>query len=106
MFKPEISFKTRKWTCKHCGLLKNISKLQIKAGTEVFFNIRFFNKNFDNTLKTISGTTLDRQNNFLTIIDKKNQDIYFIDQAEVQLKYLPALFLYNMYGKCVCYSQN
>lgn len=26
MLKPNIPFKTKKWTCKQCGLLKDISK--------------------------------------------------------------------------------
>lgn len=102
MLKPNISFKTKKWTCKHCGLLKDISKWRIKVGEEVFFNIKFFNKNFDCITKTIQGTVLDRQNKFLTIIDHNNHDTYFIDQVEVHLKNSPALFLYNMYGKCQC----
>ncbi len=36
MLKPNISFKTKKWTCKHCGLLKDISKWRIKIGDSVF----------------------------------------------------------------------
>ncbi|WP_427927694.1 hypothetical protein [Acinetobacter guillouiae] len=102
MLKPNIPFKTKKWTCKQCGLLKDISKWKIKVGAAVFFNIKTFNKNFDCIIKTINGIVLDRQNKFLTVIDENNQDTYFVDQDEVYLKDSPALFLYNMYGKCIC----
>ncbi|MCF0263612.1 hypothetical protein KW868_03910 [Acinetobacter guillouiae] len=106
MLKPNISFKTKKWTCKQCGLLKDISKWKIKVGSAVFFNIKTFNKNFDCIIKTINGIVLDRQNKFLTIVDENNQDTYFVDQDEVYLKDSPALFLYNMYGKCICAQKN
>ncbi len=102
MLKPKISFKTNEWTCKVCGLLIEKSKWKIKVGDYVFFNSYSFNKNFVRTVKNINGFVLSRKNNFLVIIEKTNNNTYFIDQAEVYLKESPALFLYNMYGKCAC----
>ncbi|MCU4492262.1 hypothetical protein KTI63_07215 [Acinetobacter guillouiae] len=101
MFKPKISFKNKKWTCKQCGLLIEYSKWKIKIGAKVFFTVPFFDKNFNYLNKTIKGTVIDRQNKFLMILDS-NMDTYFIDQSQVFLQEAPALFLYNMYGKCAC----
>lgn len=106
MLKPNISFKLKKWTCKHCGLLKEISKWRIKIGDLVFFNISYMNKNFEKSYKTITGIVLDRQNKFLTVLDQNNNQTYFIDQNELHLTDSPALFLYNMYGKCACKHDN
>jgi hypothetical protein len=102
MLKPKISFKTQKWTCKQCGLLKDVSKWKIKIGDRVFFNVAFFDKNFNHNTKTINGIVKDRQNKFLTILDESDMQSYFIDQNEAHLEDSPALFLFNMYGKCLC----
>jgi hypothetical protein len=106
MLKPNISFKTKKWTCKHCGLLKDISKWRIKIGDSVFFNTGYLDKNFDYIKNTIQGLVVDRQNKFLTILDENNNQTYFVDQSEIHLENSPALFLYNMYGKCSCKPDN
>ncbi|KQW96058.1 hypothetical protein ASC84_21965 [Acinetobacter sp. Root1280] len=102
MFKANISFKSKKWTCKQCGLLKTTSKWRIKVGSHIFFHISMYNKKFDRVEKTIHGIVSSRQNKYLTIIDTNNNDTYFIDQAEVYLTDSPSLFLYNMYGTCKC----
>ncbi|MFW1946907.1 hypothetical protein ACG907_03235 [Acinetobacter bereziniae] len=102
MLKPNISFKTKKWTCKHCGLLKDISKWRIKIGDSVFFNTGHLDKNFEYIKRTTHGIVIDRQNKFLTVLDPNNNQTYFIDQNEAHLTDSPALFLYHMYGKCAC----
>ncbi|MDR0235131.1 hypothetical protein [Acinetobacter sp.] len=106
MLKPKISFKIKKWTCKHCGLLKEVSKWRIKVGESVFFNISYMNKNYENLNKTITGIVIDRQNKFLTVLDQNSNQTYFIDQNKVHLTNSPALFLYNMYGSCLCKHNN
>lgn len=60
MLKPNISFKTKKWTCKYCGLLKETSKWRIKIGDPVFFNTGYLDKNFEFIKNTIHGIVIDR----------------------------------------------
>lgn len=106
MLKPKISFKRKNLTCTHCGLLKTISKWRIKIGDEVFFNVNHFNKNFEYISQTVNGVVFDRQNKFLIVLDKNSVKRYFIDQNQVHSIESPALFLYNMYGKCLCNENN
>lgn len=101
MFKPKISFKTKKWTCEICGLPKEISKWKIKIGDKVYFQIKIIDRNFNFINNTITGLVADRKNKYLVIFDLNN-NTYFVDQKDVFLKDSPASFLFNMYGKCNC----
>lgn len=102
MYKPNISFKSKKWVCNHCGLLKDMSKSELEIGDEVFFKINHIENSFEYLKQVVNGTVLDKHNCYLIVLEKSTIQTYFIHKNEVHLKYQPEFFLYNMYGKCIC----
>lgn len=102
MYKVEISFNTKEWLCKNCGLLKDASKVDLKIGDEVFFSIYKVKYESNSKFHEVHGKILDIIDDEMIILDKKNIKTYLVNQNEVYLKERPALFLYNMYGVCKC----